>query len=259
MKKRWASGFTVVELIVVIVVVALVATIGVYAYNSVRKTAVVRSAQSDLQRLATEMQRSYQSLKTYPTTIPTTVKASDSKVTLSMVRSGTQTTYSGLNAVQNGILLSQTCNDLLAEGVGRGVDQGGNTNNYISSCDNWVAASAQITGWETRVWNVPVTSQQFTDYAAAYTVSGAYHKQAQETAVKNFYNQLNSRFLAQGGTYPITSFWDYWANSGNGGVMHQPIAGNGTSAPFYCAQASIIGSTEIWKMDQTAKLQQGAC
>lgn len=258
MHKRWAPAFTIVELIIIIIVLGVLATVAVIGYNGVQKSARSKAAQSDLTNLASEMQRSFQSTGAYPTTIPTSVKSSD-KITLTLQRSGLFPFYTGLSNVQNGTLFAQICSDLLAEGVGKGTDQGGTVRDYISGCGNWNDDSMQVTGWDTRTWPTPVTEAQIRDYAADYTVSNAFHKTAQEAAVKAFYVQLSDRLIAQGGGFPITSFWDYWATPVNGGVMPQPLSATPQKRAYYCASATIQGSTEVWHIDETARLQEGSC
>lgn len=263
MKKRWAPAFTIVELLIVIVVVAVLATISVIGYNGVRKSAINHAAQSDLDRVATEMERQYQKTGQYPSktpaALPTDMVASNN-ITLTIVRSGNAPFYTGLTAVQNGTLLAQICQQLIDEGVGKGVDQGGATRDYISSCGNWNHDSMQFTAWDTKKWDVPVTSEQLLGYADSYTVTGAFHKAAQEGAVKNFYRELVSRHQQQGGSFPITSFWDYWANSSNGGVQQQPLATNPQTRPYYCVQAQANSYSDIiWKVTQDTKIKAGAC
>jgi Tfp pilus assembly protein PilE len=259
MKNRWAPAFTVVELVVVITSIAIIAAISVVAYNAVQTQAQVRAAQADLSRTATEMQRVFQQTGSYPSTLPAGLTASNNRVTLSLVNSGTYTYYSNLTAVQNGALFSKICDDLLAEGVGKGVDQGGTTRDYVSGCGNWNYNNMQVTAWDTVKWDTPLTAAQLTNYAANYTVSTAYHKQSQEATIKNFYNSLVSRMQRQGGTFPITSFWDYWATPSNGGVMYQSIDANGQPRSFYCVQAAANNGKDVWKVDQTSKVSQGSC
>lgn len=258
MHKRWASAFTIVELIIIIVVIAIIAATVTVGYSGVQKTARIRAAQSDLVNVAAEMERIYQRDGSYPTSFPSTIQAS-AGVDLVLQKSGSRPYYMGLSAVQNGTLLAQICSDLLAEGVGKGTDQGGNVRDYVSGCGNWNDDSMQVTAWDTKTWPTPVTESQLRLYANEYTVSNAYHKASQELAVKNFYTQLADRLTEQGGTFPVTSFWDYWATPTNFGVMPQPLTANPQIKPFYCASAAVPGTTAMWHITQTAKLEQGSC
>jgi type II secretory pathway pseudopilin PulG len=259
MKNRWASAFTVVEILIIVTVIGILAATTVVSYNTIQSRARVSAAQSDLAKIATLMQRTYQQTGSYPQALPSEIQASNDRVTLTLSDSGEYIIYSGLTPIQNGVLFSRICEDLLAEGVGKGVDQGGTTRDYISGCGNWNDDSMQVTGWDTRTWPTPVTEAQLTNYATTYTVSSTFHKQAQETAVKNFYNELVARMNQQGGVFPITSFWDYWAAPGNGGVAYQSIEANGQRSPFYCAQASTNDGADLWHVDQTSKVSEGPC
>lgn len=259
MKKRWASAFTVIELIVVVTVIAIIAATVVVAYTSVQSQANIRAVEADLSSTATEMQRSYQQTGSYPSSLPNTISASNNQITLSLAKSGAYTYYTGLNAVQNGVLFSKICEQLLAEGVGKGVDANGESHDYVSGCGNWNYNNMQVTAWTTKQWPTPVTASQLSNYAATYTVSTAFHKVGQEKATKAFYNGLVERMQQQGGTFPITSFWDYWADPGNGGVMYQSIDANGQARSFYCVQGSTNKGSAVYHVDQTSKVSQGPC
>ena len=259
MQKRWDSAFTIVELIIVVTVIAILAAIVTVSYTGVQRNAQIRAAQSDLTNIAAEMQRTYQQTGVYPSTLPSTIKASNASIALSLKNAGTAPYYTGLTAVQNGVLFSQICSDLISEGVGKGVDQGGATRDYVLGCGNWNNNSMQISAWENKVWPTPVTKDQLTNYATNYTISDNYHKSAQEKAVKTFYTQIVSRLEQQGGSFPITTFWDYWAAPGNGGVAYQPLGSNPQLRPYYCVEAAVSNTTEVWHVDQTAQIQKDTC
>jgi len=258
MQTRWDHAFTIVELTIVIVVLAILATISVLGYNGIRENALGRTAQSDLEHAAAEMTREYQREGEFPSALPSDFKPSKD-ITLTVARAGAHPFYSIANPVQNGVLLAQICQDLINEGVGKGVNQGGVNTDYITGCGNWNHDSMQVTGWDTKKWDTPVTSQQLLDYANNFTVSGSWNK-IQETVVKNFYTQLVERLLAQGGSFPIASFWDYWATPSNGGVMNQPLESNPKKIPYYCVEAKVTERPEIiWHVTEDLKIVEGAC
>lgn len=259
MRNRWAKAFTIVELLIVITVIAILAVAIFVGYTGIQKNAQIRAAQSDLSNIAAEMQRSFQQTGAYPSQLPSAIKASNPKVILTLKNSGTAPYYTNLTPVQNGVLLSNICNDLITEGVGNGTDQGGTVRDYIQGCGQWNNNSMQVTAWDTRTWSTPVTEEQLRAYITNYTVSNAYHKATQEATVKNFYTQFTNRFIQQGGSFPITTFWDAWANSGNGGVIKQELAPNPPTRPYYCAEASINASSEIWHVDQSSRIESGTC
>lgn len=258
MTNRWAPAFTIVELIITVAVLAILAVVTVVGYNGISKSASTRAAQSDLKNIDAEMQRAFTKTGSYPSTLPTTITNSRG-VTLNLVSSGEAPFYDNVSAVQNGVLLSQICQNLVDEGVGRGINQGGTDTAYITGCGNWNYGSMQVTGWNSRIWNTPVTAEQLLNYANNFTTNDNWNK-IQETVVRNFFNQLVSRQTQQGGSFPVNSFWDYWATPANGGVMMQPLASNPQTKPFYCAEARLDNRQDvIWHVSENSKLQPGAC
>ena len=253
MTKRWAPAFTVVELIIVIAVLAILAVISIVGYNGISKSATSKAAQSDLSNVASEMQRAILKEGAYPSTLPSNVTASRD-ITLTLQGSGEQPFYSNVSAVQNGMLLAQICQDLIDEGVGRGTNTA-----YITGCGNWNHNSMQVTGWNSRVWNTPVTSEQLLTYANNFTTGDSWNK-IQETVVRNFFNEMVERQEQQGGSFPITSFWDSWATPQNGGVMAQPLETNPQTKAFYCVEAQADKhESVVWHITEDSKIKSGPC
>jgi len=258
MKQRWALGFSIAELLVVVVVIAILATVTVVAYNGLTRAAVVSGAKAHLKDVASEMRLKIHDTTTYPTTLSAEL-ATNSNVTVQIKSTGVEMRYSSLNPVQNGTLFSDICQRLIDNGVGKAQDQGGNVQDYITGCGNWNYNKVQIGGWENKIWNTPVSIQQLRDYGNSFTTNVTYHKAAHEATVKKFYNDLTDTFVRQGGTSPVTSFWDYWADSGNGGVMPQALPA-GTARNFYCAEARSIKYTDIiWHVTETNAIAIGPC
>jgi len=262
MNKRWAHsqqpGFTVVELIIVIFVIAVLVSLSIIAYNGVQRSSAERAVQSDLHMATSEMERALQrNGATYPTTLPSSVTSSPN-IALTLKQSGTMNRYNNLTAVQNGMLLAQICQDLVDEGVGKGADKGGVTKAYITGCGNWNHNSMQFTGWDSKVFATPVTDTALTNYATNFTTNDAYNK-AQESVIKTFYGQLVDRLVRQGGSFPVTSFWDYWATSSNGGVLPQPL-GTPVALPYYCIEATSTRYPDvIWHVTEDLKLAKNSC
>lgn len=259
MNKRWAPAFTIVELLIIITVVAILATLSIVGYNGIQSSAMHRAAQSELNRLSTEMQQVQLKTGSYPTTVPSSLTPSEN-ITLSVVSADERPFYTNLSAIQQGVLISQICQDLIDEGIGKGVDQGGTTRDYVTGCGNWNDDSMQVTAWDTKKWDTPVSKSQLEQYITSYTVSNTYHKDAQEKAVKTFYRQLIVRHEAQGGSFPITSFWDYWATPSNGGVQLQPLESDPQVTPHYCAEAQANNDeTIVWHVTENMKILPGSC
>ena len=71
MKKVWAqkqTGFTIVELLIVIVVIAILAAITIVSYNGIQKRSVAAVAQADLRALAQQMELFKVDAGRYPST-----------------------------------------------------------------------------------------------------------------------------------------------------------------------------------------------
>jgi len=64
--KRFASGFTLVELLIAVVIAAVLAAIALPSYTDYVRRTEMRSAQADLIALATNIENEYQRLLSYP-------------------------------------------------------------------------------------------------------------------------------------------------------------------------------------------------
>jgi len=258
MDRPKTTGFTIVELLIVIIVIGILVAISITSYAGAQRNAGERAAQSDLRQVAVEMQLgASKNSATYPTTLPTTIQKSPN-VSLTLQQSGTITFYSSLTAVQNGVLFAQICQNLIDEGLGKGTNAGGGIENYMTWCWNWNYNSTQIGGWSSKKYTTPVQEATLLTYADTFTTNDNYNKN-QAAVVKNFYHQLVSRLKRQGGSFPITSFWDYWATSSNGGVLLEPL-GSGQPQPAYCVEATHASYSDIlWHITETQKLETGSC
>ena len=76
-KQRRLKGFTIVELIVVVSIVAILATISIVGYGSWRTSAISAQIKSDLNAIAAAMEDSRTFNNGYPTTLPDTVTPSE--------------------------------------------------------------------------------------------------------------------------------------------------------------------------------------
>ena len=258
MKQRWAPGFTIVELLIIIVVIGILAAIVIVGYSTVQRSATERTIQSTLERVSAEMQR-YAATNggDYPTSLPNEVTIpNDTSITL--VDSGDINYYSSVSPVQNGVLFATICQDLIDEGVGNAVDQGGTTRSYISGCGNWNDNRMQITGWDTEQYDTPVTKETLLTYADTYNEGTSFHPN-QAPTVKNFYYQLVEQFERSGGRFPIESFWDFWATPSNGGVLQEPLP-DPIPTPFYCVEGTSNRYDDIlWHVTNSLRIEAGGC
>ena len=258
MKQRWAPGFTIVELLIVVVVIAILVTITVVSYTNITRSTIDSAAKAHLVEVAAEMRLGLLDTKAFPTSLSTKL-ATNGNVTTQLKTVGAEQRYTNLTPVQNGTLFSVICQNLIDSGAGRANDQGGTPQDYITGCSNWNYNKVQIGGWVNQVWNTPVTAQQLRDYGNSFTTNVAYQKPTHEATVKSFYNTLADTFIRRGGTTPITSFWDYWASPSSGGVYAEALP-DGTASNYYCAEAQSIKQPDIiWHVTETNTVVSGPC
>ncbi len=258
MNQRWAPAFTIVELLIVVVVIAILASISVVAYNGITDRVLASAASSDLRNTAIAMQQAYQVTNTYPSTLPTHIKPSEN-IHIRLGYAYSLPHYVGLSPVQHGMLFARICQQLIDEGAGKAADQGGTLQSYIIGCGNWNHGSVQITGWASPVWVTPVAKQALLNYAAQYGAADSWHPHERE-AVQAFYTQLVERYEQQGGAFPITSFWDAWATDSNGGVMQQPLDNHPPIQSSFCVEAQARSRPELtWNVTEAGKITTGGC
>lgn len=252
-------GFTVVEVLIAVVVIAILAAIGIVSYTGIQKNAaravvvsVVRDAQKsvDLERVRGGK---------LPSAMPEGFQSSASvDVTYTKV---TGDRYHDLSAVQNGVLFHKVCVSLAANPYYSVIHSkdGNNTSSVVMSCDDNVRAGGiQITGWETKNWDTPVTQQQLEAYIASVPYDSWWTDR--QEVVRGLYTALISEFTAQGGTWPVTSFWDPWANQW-AGVKKEELPTPTSSEPSYCIVATHKDHRDVQysiRIDQGTP-QEGGC
>lgn len=248
-------GFTIVELLIVIVILGILAAIIIISFNGVQRRAAEATVNSDLRGSASVMGIENAESGRYPTILPDTVKTSPG-VTLTLQAAGGDV-YSSLSPVENGLLFFNTCNNMVAEGIGQRSDG----YHYISECRVYNRSQIHVNGWNGRDINTGVTAASLDSYVASY--SGG-EKPLFTTEAGSFMTQWINRFQAAGGTFPVTSFWDSWATATNGGVMKPTMptpTSSGSSDPnAFCINATHSQYADlVWHVRQGASPTQGAC
>lgn len=235
--KGWArnrDAFTIVELLIVVTVIAIIAAITIVAYSGIQKqaaTTLVMAAAKDAVSV-TESELSLGTI-TEVNTLPTSYEPSPD-VTIA-VTPLSSVHYSNLSTVQHGVLMYEICEDLIADPYYSTIHSanGAQTNSIVMSCDDNVQDDRmQITGWETRTWVTPVTQQQIQDYLASVAYDSWWVDK--QEVIRRFYNAMIARYTSAGGTWPITSFWDPWANQYSGVPKQDLPAPDATSRINYC-------------------------
>lgn len=257
----WATrrqmGFTFVELLIIIVALAILASIAVVSYRGYQRHAAQTRIEDTLNKAKQALIAEKFMSNALPSTLPSSLQV-PSDVNLEYIPL-TGPHYSNLSAVQNGVLFYNICANLVNEnrpdvpalkyGQGYQVNWQGNivgTVNYLwgpSTCNvynhdkiefnsSWGSAGAKL--------GVPVSAERVTAEATkTRTGYSATDFPDYNQVVNQFYQTVHSRFLASGGTYPITTFWDPWATLGGSGVYKQELpAPDQQSSQSYCLTAS---------------------
>ncbi len=96
--KKQITGFTVIELIVVIVVIGILAGISIVSYGAWRHSATAASVKSDLNNVISAMESARTFNNSYPSTLPSSVVASNGNVLTESATDGTFYCVDGTNS-----------------------------------------------------------------------------------------------------------------------------------------------------------------
>ena len=110
--RSWARGFTIVELLIVIVVIAVLATITIIAFNGLQRRAIQSSLQADVNKAKKKVMLYQAENGTYPTAINCT---NPSSTEICVEPSGSNTySYTSLNTSYPPLYALSASNDTLA-------------------------------------------------------------------------------------------------------------------------------------------------
>lgn len=202
---------------VVVSIIALLAAIGTVAYRGIQDRAKRTLIYNDLSHAATVVEQYALKHKgQFPDTtyIESNLDSSDG-IILSITTSTALPVYIGLTPVQNGSLFFTICKDLVEEGLGKGTNNGGQQESYISGCNVYNYNQLQVnSAWTGRNFNTEVAASALPNVIASINYNDSWRPNRTQIE-KEFYQTWHDRFTAQGGSYPITSFWDGdWCNPG---------------------------------------------
>lgn len=240
--RRAGEGFTLVELLITIVIIAILAAISIVSYNGIVKMTVQSALSQTLKQAATATNLESVQSSTVLSDLPEQVRSKSSDdITLKFVPMD-GTSYGELSAVQNGVLFYNTCLDLISDSYYSTIHarSGGDTDTVMMSCDpggtSIAANRILISGWDSQSWGTPITRQQIQDYIDNVAYDDWWIDR--QAVVQDFYTELADRFESQGGTWPITSFWDHWANQWAGVYKEELPEPSVGSEGEYCIMAT---------------------
>ncbi len=238
-------GFTVVEIVIVVVTIGIIAAIGIPAYQHMQRNAATGAVLNDLRAVTQTIERQGVRGESLPTAISEVANLSPD-VQVVMVTSGAEVThyYSNLTMPQNGLLFFEHCSDMVSEGLGNGPnDFGGNTIAYISGCHVYGKNYIQINGWNGgfHINNPNVTEELLQGYVATAKSNHPAHPSYHAT-LENFMNTLVDRFRSEGGSLPITEFWNPWQTVP---TLPPPESGMSNLNSDYCLVATHAKHNDI--------------
>lgn len=227
-------GFTLVEVMIVIVILGILATLVGFAYRGVQRRAADTGVLSDINNIAESFgiqQARGNDITGLPDDVKLTketnvafIQTSDSEI---LEEPQNVPKYTNLTPAQNGLLFYTVgCLELYEEerpdapglkyGQGRDVD--GNVVNYIwgpNMCNVYNHPTIQFnSSWGDAggIFNVPISQQDFLDHIDDINLNNSHFPDFNHV-VKQFYQTMHDRFLVQGGTFPVEVFWDPWCNA----------------------------------------------
>lgn len=243
---RAPGGFSIAEVLIIVVVVAILAAITVVAYNNFQRSASRSSVVSSLRQVSTRIA----SGKIRDGSVPATLDdltADNPEVQMVLVGSsaaGSHNYYSNLTEPQNGLLFYGLCGELVEQGHGNGPnDFGTNTIAYISGCHVYDINYMQINGWNGgfNISSPSVTKQMLQNYVDTAANSHSSHP-SYRAALQGFMDQLIGSFEMQGGSFPITSFWRPWLSAP---VLPPPEEALSGPIEGYCIVATSVRFGDI--------------
>jgi|GEM_PF-3688664 prepilin-type N-terminal cleavage/methylation domain-containing protein len=217
-----ADAFTLVELLIVITVIGIMATISVVSYNGLQKRSSQTAMISDLSNASTEMERLYiASNNSYPTTIPSSITTSSPNIKLTLHTNDGFIHYSNLTVDQNASLFVNVCSSLMPL---KSPDQ---SVTYATSCIGQWGMNVSG-GTHDSYLSTPIPDNFNISTCLSCTDSYYVPYNSMATALST---KIHDLFIKEGGTFPITMKLPWNTLS----ALPDPDT---TTINYYCIEAS---------------------
>ena len=186
MRFRYQQAFTVVEIIVVITILATLATTSVVAFGSWRREQAATLVKSDVQQAASGLSN-YKNFKdSYPPNLAGTGFAASNSVALTLSTNAPSVgVYEGLQPDQNAQLFLNTCNANL-------FSTPNNTACGFEGNKTGAKIHAKGTNGSNAIWSDPINQTDLSITCGS-----------DQAACNQAINDMITQFSAQGGTFPI--------------------------------------------------------
>ena len=202
------KGFTIVELMVCIAVIAILAGIVIVGYGAWRKHVAQTEVKSDLGQAASLLRSVYNFHNTYPTSLYSDQLSDDDKpsfhpskdVTVILHTNATTLPhYSGLTQAQNVQLFLDACNSAMPAKSGDG------STNYHTACNTLLVGfiGVVLSGDKTARLASPIPSN-FTISCITGLLQPNCTNADYESSAAAAATAMKQRFTMQGGTFPVT-------------------------------------------------------
>ena len=238
MKSR--NAFTIIELVVVILVIGILASITVVTYGAWQKRTATTTAKSDLSQ-ATSSLTSFRNFRgSFPPNLAGTGFASSPSIALKLLTDAPSVgRYTGLNSGQNAQLFLNVCNANLAGTT--------NTSCIFQGSGGGSKIHVKGTGGANTIWNSPICKVAG---AGCGSVAALTCGSACTAAVA----AMISQFEAQGGTFPVTV-------SGGTTALPEPTLTPNGAATKYCIESRSGDYDDVvfYSISSGAQVVAGTC
>lgn len=179
---KYRGGFTITEVLIVVVVIAILASIGVVAYNGIQQRAAAAEVTDDISKANDNLKLSYLDNRSYPHNLSGTGFISNPDVAITLYTNAPFIgVYSNLTDEQNAQLFLNTCNANL----------GGTQNTSCTFNAKGGGAKIHVAGTNGSNTQWPIEIEQSD---VVLTCGGA---------CTTAQNKMIQEFINQGGSFPI--------------------------------------------------------